>query len=269
MLCVGVDGAEAQHAACLMDPGGTVVRRLTIPHSTVGLARLREAVAAAEAEPAAVLVAVERPDGLLVEALLKAGYVVDALNPKAVDRYRERTRAAGGKTDPADAELLARILLTDRDRHQPLRPSSAAAEEIRVLARPDERASRDQRRLLHRLRHDLLDVFPAALEAFPDLTAGSALACLARWPTAAEARGLAQAEREGFLRQQFHSRARAAAGRIHAALHADALTAPPHLAAARAGANPTRGAPVAPAASAARRLGGAPAWAARGRWSPP
>ena len=235
-MFVGVDWAEAQHAACLLDPGGVVVRRLTIPHSAAGLARLREAIAAIEPEPGAVLVAVERPDGLLVEALLAAGYVVYALNPKAVDRYRERTRVAGGKTDPADAELLARILLTDRDRHQPLRPSSAAAEEIRVLARQDERASRDQRRLLDRLRHVLLDVFPAALEAFPDLTAVSALAFLDHWPTAAEARGLAQAELEGFLRQQFHSRARAAAGRIHAALHADALTAPPHLAAARAGA---------------------------------
>jgi transposase len=236
MLFVGVDWAEAQHAVCLMDPGGTVVRRLRIAHSTAGLARLREAIAAVEAEPTAVLIAVERSDGLLVEALLDAGYVVYALNPKAVDRYRERTRLAGGKTDPADAELLARILVTDRDRHQPLRPSSPVAEELRVLARQDERASRDQRRLLNRLRHDLLDVFPAALEAFPDLTAISALAFLERWPTAAAARDQSQPEIETFLRQQFHSQVRTAAGRIHAALHADALTAPPHLASARAGA---------------------------------
>ena len=236
MLLVGVDWAEAQHAACLMHPDGTVVRRLTIPHSAAGLARLREAIAAAEAEPAAVLVAVERPDGLLVEALLDAGYVVYALNPKAVDRYRERTRVAGGKTDPADAELLARILVTDRDRHQPLQPSSPMVEEIRVLARQDERASRDQRRLLNRLRHDLLAVFPAALDAFPELTAVSALAFLERWPTAAAARDQERSAIEAFLRQQFHSQARAAAGRIHAALQADALTAPPHLAAARAGA---------------------------------
>ncbi len=108
MLLVGVDWAEAQHAVCLLDPDGTVVRRLTIPHAAAGLARLREAIAAAEAEPAAVLVAIERPDGLLVDALLEAGYVVYALNPKAVDRYRERTRVAGGKTDPTDAGLLGR-----------------------------------------------------------------------------------------------------------------------------------------------------------------
>jgi transposase len=236
MLFVGVDWAEARHAACLIDPGGVVVSRLTIPHSTAGLSRLREAIAAAEAEPAAVLVAVERPDGLLVGALLDAGYVVYALNPKAVDRYRERTRVAGGKTDPADAELLARILVTDRARHQPVRPSSPAAEEIRVLARQDERASRDQRRLLNRLRHDLLDVFPAALEAFPDLAAVSALAFLERWPTATAARDQSQPEIEAFLRRQFHSRARAAAARIYAALQADALAAPAYRAAVTAGA---------------------------------
>jgi transposase len=236
MLFVGVDWAEAQHAACLVDAAGSVRRRLTIPHSPAGLARLREAVAAVAGEPTAVAVAVERPDGLLVEGLLDAGYVVYALNPKAVDRYRERTRVGGGKTDPADAELLARILLTDRDRHQPLRPSSPALEEIRVLARQDERASRDQRRLSNRLRHDLLDVFPAALQAFPDLGAVSALAFLDRWPGAAEARSLSRAEIEAFLCQRFHSQARAAAARMHAALQADALTAPAHLAAAKAGA---------------------------------
>nr|HRC85615.1 hypothetical protein [Thermoanaerobaculia bacterium] len=82
----------------------------------------------------------------------------------------------------------------------------------RVLARQDERASRDQRRLLNRLRHDLLAVFPAALDAFPDLTAVSALAFLEHWPTAAAARDQERAAIEAFLRQQFHSQARAAAG---------------------------------------------------------
>jgi transposase len=183
-----------------------------------------------------VLVAIERPDGLLVEGLLEAGYVVYALNPKAVERYRERTRVAGGKTDPADAELLARILVTDRDRHQPLQPSSALVEELRILARQDETAARDQRRLLNRLRQDLLAVFPAVLEAFPDHSTVTALAFLDRWPTALAARGLSQAEIEAFLRQRHHGQSQVAAARAHAAFQADALTASPHLAAARSGA---------------------------------
>ena len=122
MLLVGIDWAEAEHAACLLTPDGVPIRRLAVSHTPAGIRRLRDAIAAVEPDAAAVLVAIERPDGLLVEALLTAGYTVYALNPKAVERYRGRTRTSGAKTDPADAELLARILLTDRDRHRPLRP---------------------------------------------------------------------------------------------------------------------------------------------------
>ena len=75
---------------------------------------------------------------------------------------------------------MARILLTDRERHRPLSVSSAEREEIRALARDDERAARDQRRLLNRLRQDLLDVFPQTVEAFPELDAPTTLAFLAR-----------------------------------------------------------------------------------------
>jgi transposase len=236
MLFVGVDWAEAQHAACLMDASGRVIRRLTVPHTAVGLKGLHVAIGAVEPTPAEVQVAIERPDGLLVEGLLAAGYVVYALNPKAVERYRERTRVAGGKTDPADAELLARILVTDRDRHQVLRPSSALVEELHVLARQDEVASRDQRRLLNRLRQQMLAVFPAMLAAFPDLKTVTALAFLERWPTATAASALSPAEIEAFLRQSGHTRPQAAATRSHAAFQAEALTAPAHLAAAHAGA---------------------------------
>lgn len=180
MLLVGIDWAEAQHVAYLLTPDGVVVRRLPIPHTAAVLRRLHAAISDVEPDPGVVLVAVERPDGLLIDALVDAGYVVYALNPKAVERYRGRTRTTGAKSDPADAELLAHILLTDRECHRPLRPSSTQAEEIRAIARQDEHASRDERRLLNRLRHDLLAVFPAALDAFSNLGAVSALAFLKR-----------------------------------------------------------------------------------------
>jgi transposase len=235
MLLVGIDWAEEAHAACLLDPGGRVVRRLTVPHTAAGLRRLREAIAAAEPDAGAVLVALERAHGLLVTSLLEAGYVVYALNPKSVERYRDRERTSGAKTDPADAELLARVLLTDRDRHRRLLLDSAAAQEVRSLARDDERAARDQRRLLNRLRQDLLDVFPQALEAFPDLDAPSTLAFLARWPTVADAGRATAAELAAVFRAQHHGWPDRAAGRVRAALAAPALAAPAHLARAKAG----------------------------------
>jgi transposase len=236
MLLVGIDWAEAEHAACLVGTTGAVLRRLRVRHNVAGLRSLRAAIAEAEPEPSAVYVALERAHGLLVDALLEAGYAVYALNPKAVERYRARTRVAGAKTDPADAELLARILLTDRERHRPLRPSSPQAAALRALARDDERACRDERRLLNRLRQDLLEVFPQALEAFPRLAAVSALAFLARWPTAEAARQVSRAELEQFLRQQQHGWPERTAARLHVALVAEALAARPPLARAKAGA---------------------------------
>lgn len=102
MLLVGIDWAEAQHAARLLAPDGAIVRRLPVPHSPAGFRRLPAVIAEAEPDSSAVLVALEHPDGLLVDALLAANYTVYALNPKAVERYRGRTRTAGEKIDPAE-----------------------------------------------------------------------------------------------------------------------------------------------------------------------
>lgn len=236
MLLVGIDWAETEHAACLLSTEGTVRRRLRIGHDVAGRDRLLVAIGDLEPEPGRVLVAIETAHGLLVSALLNAGYTVYAINPKSVERYRTRTRVSRAKTDPADAELLARILLTDRERHRPLTISSPAREEIRALARDDERASRDQRRLLNRLRQDLLAVFPQALAAFDELSAPTCLAFLARWPTAADAITVDEAELDAFFRAHRHGWPTRTAARVRAALTAPALVPPPHLASAKAGA---------------------------------
>jgi transposase len=235
MLLVGIDWAESEHAACLLSEQGQVLRRLRIGHDVAGVDRLTAAIGGLEPDPGAVLVAIETAHGLLVAALLDAGYSVYAINPKSVERYRTRTRVSRAKTDPADAELLARILFTDRERHRPLSVSSAEREEIRALARDDERASRDQRRLLNRLRQDLLAVFPQALAAFDDLAAATCLAFLARWPSQSAAAAVGEAELAAFFREQRHGWPERTAKRVRAALTAPALEAPPHLARAKAG----------------------------------
>ncbi len=235
MLLVGIDWAETEHAVCLLSAEGKVLRRLRIGHDVAGVDRLMRAVGELEGDPAQVLVAIETAHGLLVAALLEAGFTVYAINPKSVERYRTRTRVSRAKTDPADAELLARILHTDRERHRPLSVSSAEREEIRALARDDERASRDQRRLLNRLRQDLLAVFPQALQAFDELGSASCLAFLARWPSEAEAAAVDERELEAFFRERRHSWPARTAARVRAALTAPALRAPSHLARAKAG----------------------------------
>jgi hypothetical protein len=103
-----------------------------------------------------------------------------------------------------------------------------------AVARDDERASRDQRRLLHRLRLELLEVFPQALAAFPAPEAPTALAFLARWPSVADAAPVTAAALEAFFRAQHHGWPDRAAARVRAALDAEALAAPAHLARAKA-----------------------------------
>lgn len=235
MLLVGIDWAETEHAACLLSERGRVLRRVRIGHDLAGVERLVGLIGEHESDPSRVLVAIETAQGLLVGALIEAGYRLYPINPKSVERYRTRTRVTRAKTDPADAELLARILLTDRERHRPLRPSSAEREEIRALARDDERAARDQRRLVNRLRQDLLAVFPQALQAFDELAAPTCLAFLARWPSVAEAQTVDAAELESFFREHRHGWPERTARRVREALAAPALAAPPHLAQAKAG----------------------------------
>ena len=233
MLLVGIDWAESEHAVCLMDEAGTILKRLRIAHGPVGVSRLHREIAAQQPLADQVVVGIERPDGLLVESLLTAGYHLYPFNPKSVDRYRERDRVRGGKSDPADAELLARVLLTDRQRHRELLPDSAACQALRSIAQDDVRAERDQRRLLNRLRQALLDVFPQALEAFT-LGSTTSLRFLSRWPSAVAAQQATAAEIAVLLREVRHGQPGRAANQIRAALQADALAASATLAAAKA-----------------------------------
>src|SRR3990170_1963535 len=98
MLLVGIDWAESEHAACLLSSAGQVLRRLRIGHDVVGVERLVRTIGELQREPGQVLVAIETAHGLLVSALLEAGFTVYAINPKSVERYRTRTRVSRAKT---------------------------------------------------------------------------------------------------------------------------------------------------------------------------
>ncbi len=121
---------------------------------------LVERIAGLEADPARVRVVIETRHGLLVEALAGAGYTVLPVNPEPVSRRRGPARK---KDDAEDARICCLLAL---DRHAGLRrliPHGQVAGELRSIARDDERACRDERRLLNRLRADLIVTLPAAL----------------------------------------------------------------------------------------------------------
>ncbi len=117
MVFLGVDWAQEHHDVCLLDEQGSVLGRARVANSLEGVSRVHALVAEHCQEPAAVIVGIETDRGLLVQALLAAGYQIYAINPLAVDRYRDRHSVSGAKSDAADAKVLADLVRTDRNNH--------------------------------------------------------------------------------------------------------------------------------------------------------
>jgi transposase len=184
-----------------------ILQELTVPRTAHGLRVLMDAIARHQPDPAQVLVAAERPDGPFLGGLLDAGYTVYAINPKAVERYRDRFALGGTKSDLVDARCLASILRTDRDAHRALRPDSPLTRELRMLTRDLAELEKTQTMLVLQLRAALFASFPAAVHFFPDLSAPSALGFLQRFPTLDAVRAASSQEMEETLKAHGHTHA--------------------------------------------------------------
>jgi transposase len=232
VLAVGIDWAEQFHLVALGRPAEGVIEVVRVEHRPQAVSALVARIAGLEPDAAEVRVVIETRHGLLVEALVEAGYTVLPVNPELVSRRRGPARK---KDDAEDARICCLLAL---DRHAALRqliPHGELAGALRSIARDDERACRDERRLLNRLRADLLATFPAALTiARDDLGAPRMLRLLERWPTADT---LAAASREDiidFARAQHSGYLQRFADLVQQALAEDHFTAPAHLARAKA-----------------------------------
>ena len=219
MLAVGIDWAEEFHLVALGRPGEGVFEVGRVEHSPTAVDALVKRIAGLEPDPAEVRVVLEARHGLLVERLLDTGYVVVPVNPDLVARRRGPAK----KKDDAEDARIACLLALDRfERLRPLIPHGELAGELRAIARDDERAARDERRLLNRLRADLIAVFPAALElAGDDLGAPTFLRALERWPTAEALQAASRGELIDFARARQHGWPERFAERAEAALAAD------------------------------------------------
>ena len=112
---VGIDWASATHQVCLVDAEGNITGERAFPHGGAGLAELCAwLLAMTNAEPAVIAVAIEVPHGPIVETLLERGFAVYAVNPKQLDRFRDRFTVAGAKDDRRDAHVLGDAVRTDR-----------------------------------------------------------------------------------------------------------------------------------------------------------
>ena len=112
----GWTGGEHHHDLCLLDQDGRVLAARQIPDGLAGVGELHALVAAHAEDPAQVAVGIETDRGLLVGALVAAGYQVYAVNPQVVGRYRGR-HSSQAKSDRGDAKVLAHLVRTDRHNH--------------------------------------------------------------------------------------------------------------------------------------------------------
>ncbi len=232
MIFVGIDWSEAHHDVCVMDIEGRVVTKARVPDGVEGVARLHAMVATHAEDPSEVVIGIEIDRGLLVGALVAAGYAVHAVNPLSVDRYRDRHRVSGAKSDPGDARILADLVRTDRHLHRLVAGDTELAESVKVLARAHQSLIWSRQRQLNQLRNALREFYPAAQEAFgTDLASTDALAVLAQVPTPAEARSLSASRIAAALKRAGRRRRVAErAKEIRAALHSSQLEAPEVLA---------------------------------------
>jgi transposase len=223
----GIDWAEHHHDVAVVDADGEVLGRARISDDVAGFTRLSELLCTHAKDPAEAVVALETDRGLLVAALRGAAYRVFAINPKAVDRYRDRYAVSGAKSDPVDALVLANLLRTDQARHRELPNDSDQVEAIAVLARAHQDAVRTRLRDTGRLRSLLREFFPAALAAFPNLSTRSALTILTAAPTPATAQALGPEQIRDLLRSAGRIGVRASeVARLHQAFTAEQLRQP-------------------------------------------
>ena len=232
MLLVGIDWAERHHDVCVMAADGQVLAVERIADGMAGVARLHQLIAAHASEPAEVVVWIETDRGLLVGALVAAGYQVIAVNPLAASRYRERHTISRAKSDRGDARMLADLVRTDRHHHRPAKGDSGLAEAVKVLARGHQQLVWARQRQANIVRSALRAFYPAALAAFGGDPGGrDAVAVLGLAPTPELGRSLSHAELVVALRQAGRRRqVDARATRIQATLASQQLEAPPVVA---------------------------------------
>src|SRR6516164_7661588 len=220
-----------------MDEAGRVLAKRRLPEGVAGMSQLHGLVGAAlgeDADDAEVIVGIETDRGPWVAALLAAGYLVFPVNPLLASRYRERHVVSGAKSDAGDAHMLADMVRTDSHQLRPAAGDSTEADGIKVLARTHKTLIWERTRQVQRLRHQLREYFPAALEAFEDLDAPDTLELPGKAPEPARAARLTRAQVSAALKRARRRNIPDKATAILAALRGEHLGQPEVLTAAYA-----------------------------------
>jgi hypothetical protein len=175
----GIDWASTEHAVAVVDPGGIQLERFKVAHTTPALRRL-----VARLHRAGVCeVAIERPDGPVVDALLEAGLGVVVIAPNQLKNLRGRYGSAGNKDDAFDAYVLADVLRTDRRRLQLLTRDSEASVTLRMTVRARQDLVHARVAMANQLRAHLQTTLPGVVGLFSDIDSSITLRFLTRFPS--------------------------------------------------------------------------------------
>jgi transposase len=197
MFC-GIDWASQTHAVCVLDQAGRKVSAFQVPHTADGFQQLTGRLRRL-GDPATVPVAIERPDGRLVDLLLEAGHPVVPVQPAAIAAWRKAEVPSGAKHDPSDAETIADYLRLRRHKLRELVPFSAHTRALRAVVRTRDDLVDQRVAATNQLSASLEAFWPGARHLFADIESAIALAFLARYPTPESAGGLDQRRMQAFL----------------------------------------------------------------------
>ena len=210
LFFTGIDWAAETHAVCVMDAGGKIVAEFTVEHSADGIAALGRRLARF-GDPGDVPVAIERPDGRLVDLLLEAGHPVVPVKPNAIKTWREGEVLSGAKSDAGDAAVIAEYLRLRAHKLRVVAPYSDQTRALRTVVR-----TRDDMVVMRVAAANqlaaLLDAhWPGAKAIFADVGSLISLAFLTRYPTPAAAAHLGEQRMAAFCAKHAYSGRRTAA----------------------------------------------------------
>jgi transposase len=226
MWFAGIDWADSHHDVLIIDEAGQQAGSLRVAHTKAGIDELKRFLLGMAKTPEQLACIVETSQGLLIAALLEAGFTVYPVNPKTVDRRRN---AAGVKTDAIDAYLLAKTGRSDLADLRKLQPDSPIVGELKLLTRDQDGLIQSQTRLVNQLTACLKTYYPVALTLFSKLHQPLTLVYLQTYPTPEAAMAASAEEIATLLRNEHHPHPQEKAQQIVELLHrlqlvADAVT---------------------------------------------
>ena len=216
-VTAGIDWARDDHAVSIVNGRGREIYRCTVAHVAGGLRQLITVLG----KHGVSEVAIERPDGPVVDALLQTGLTVVVISPNRVKNLRSRYGSAGNKDNRFDAYVLADTLRTDRTRLRPLVPDSDATVALRRACRARKDLVGHRVAVANQLRAHLRNVLPAVVGLFAAIDSPITLAFLTRFDTQDKVDWLSAKRMADWLARQGYS------GKVDpAVLHQRILDAP-------------------------------------------